>query len=443
MALVPKRGISALACAASEEADQIVSCVLFIAHSETSRQATIFLQFSAYIRGQDQKQPFELVYDADNLVPDKTRLRPETKVIPPTRLDEIARHGHCDLYSLCLTLRAPCRVKCPPHRGSIAPKHDADPCFRQLMTLAKETEVRVLFDYNWIHESSKARFRKFVSNVGHFTGFHRGKKDADRYPLDDWTVFAPFQESEAPPSYTEASKKRERSHETPSPPHKRVLLSPLLLSPTEVATPSPRPPSPHNASAPDFHQAVETAVKGVLPGLLEAAVADVVRSLLRSSPSLTSSSPPSPAPAALSAPSEQKPTLASAHRTSLAQAKRRVQSFVDKTVDDVTYARTIAVNELHEEVDDCTVEMAVAKQDYTVEVEALYNAKLEELKEAAADVISEVEEHVANVYLNFRDQVNRHLLHGESSVKEVNKDAEAVLHSRRRATSLPPYLRIE
>ncbi|CAI6311982.1 unnamed protein product [Periconia digitata] len=457
MALVPKRGISALV-SPTFEADRIASCLLFIAHSEANHQATVYLQFSVYIRGIDQKQPFELVYDADNLVPGKTRLGPENKVLPSSRLEEIARDGRCRLHSLSLSLKQPCVVKCPPCSDSISPKDAADPCFSQLANLAKQTEVHILFDYSWVHESNRIRFENLIGRLEKFTGTPRANKDTDQSRFGDWTVFTPVQEEiEAPPSYAEASHKRSRSRgsstaksppEYVSPPPKRILLPPFP-SPTELATPSPKLPGSPPARAPEFQQAVEAEVKKVLPGLLEAAVADVVRSLLRTSPSLASVSSPSP-PASTVAPSpprlDRKPPRALTSRNTLllSQAKHRVQTFIDNTVDDVTSAQAIAINELREEVDDYNVEIALAKQDYIMELETLYNSKLEELRDIATDVITEVDEHVADVYSDLRHWTKRDLLSGtgrkigRGSAEKVNDDNGGLATKRPvRATSFP------
>ena len=209
--LVRKGGIPALAYSTSDAAS-VSSCSLIIRHSEPHMQATISLQFSVPIHGFDDDQSFTLLYDADNLVPGTNSLGPATVSLPQARLDEISRQGNPKPRALSLTLKKPCPVRCPPSSGSVAPKHGFDSRFRQLVDLARATEVHILFDYNWLHRDYHAQFQRLINRPERLTGFRAGNSHTTLYRQADWTVFSPVEEavSEAPPSYTNASNKRSR-----------------------------------------------------------------------------------------------------------------------------------------------------------------------------------------------------------------------------------------
>jgi hypothetical protein len=306
--LINKRGVPVLAYPTSDVASQW-SCSLVVKHSETRMQATISLQSSLPIHGFDGEQTFTLVYDADNLVPGETCLDHTSMSLTQAQQKEIARQGSPKLKTICLTLKKPCPVWCPLSSGIIAPKHGFDSPFHQLVKLARATEIRIIFDYNWLHRDKQVQFERIVSHPEELAGFTIDNY-ANRYRQADWTIFSPIEDvaSEPPPSYTNVANesliKRAGKHRrqceflypgifwfmnnthlaaTPSseanyPSPKRVLLSPAPIyapSPTEKATTastsSPRPPYSPVAYTPVYAPSqTEKAATVTTPGLTSA-----------------------------------------------------------------------------------------------------------------------------------------------------------------------------
>lgn len=213
--LVRKSGIPVLASPASDAASQL-SCCLAVKYLDARMQATISLQSSFPINGFEDEQTFTLLYNADNLEPGNTLLKPPPTCLPPQdRLNEIARQGNVHLKTLCLALKAPCPVWCPPCSGPIAPKDGSSAPFRQFLDLARSTQVHILFDWNWLHKDHHGRFDRLIRHPEQLTGIPVDQSSIKRYRLADWSVFSIVDdvESEAPPSYTAASKKRPRPGE--------------------------------------------------------------------------------------------------------------------------------------------------------------------------------------------------------------------------------------
>lgn len=213
--LVRKSGIPVLASPTPNAASQW-SCSLVVKYLEEGSQATLSLQSSVPVQGFDDNQTFTLIYDADNLVPGKTRLQSSPTPFRQDRLNEIARQGNAQLKTLCLSLKAPCSVWCPRSCGSIAPKSGFDTPFHQFVELAGATEVYVLFDWNWLHRDKHARFQRLFTCPELFTGIPVNQVSARRYRQADWSIFGPADHvaSEAPPPYTFPSKKRRRQGKT-------------------------------------------------------------------------------------------------------------------------------------------------------------------------------------------------------------------------------------
>ena len=209
--LVRKSGIPVLASPASDAAPQW-PCSLAIKYLEARMQATISLQYSIPVHGFDDEQTFTLLYNADNLVPGNTSLKPTSTCLPQDRLHDIARQGNANLKTLSLTLKTPCSVWCPPSSGLIAPKDDSGAAFSQFVELARATEVHVLFDWNWLHKDHHARFHHLVQHPEQLAGIPVDQSSAKRYRLADWSIFSPVDNvaSEAPPPYATVSKKRLR-----------------------------------------------------------------------------------------------------------------------------------------------------------------------------------------------------------------------------------------
>ena len=213
--LVRKSGIPVLASPASDAAPQWL-CSLAVKYLETRTQATISLQCPVPIHGFDDEQTFTLLYNADNLVPGNTSLKPPPTCLPQDRQHEIARQGNAHLKTLSLTLKTPCPVWCPPSSGLITPKHGSSAVFSQFVELARATEVHILFDWNWLHKDHHARFDRLVRHPEQLTGIPVDHSSAKRYRVADGSGVGPVDDvaSEAPPPYTSASKKRPRQGES-------------------------------------------------------------------------------------------------------------------------------------------------------------------------------------------------------------------------------------
>ena len=172
--LVRKSGIPVLASPALDAAPQW-SCSLAVKYLEARMQATISLQCSLPINGFDDEQTFTLLYNADNLVPGNTSLKPSPTCLPQDRLRDIARQGNANWKTLSLTLKKPCPVWCPPSPGLIVPKDGSCAAFSQFVELARATEVHILFDWNWLHKDHHERFDLLVRHPEQLTGIQIGR----------------------------------------------------------------------------------------------------------------------------------------------------------------------------------------------------------------------------------------------------------------------------
>ncbi len=203
--------ISALAYTTLDVASQI-SCTFRVRYRRDRSHATISLRTSTPIHGFDDEQTFTLLYDADNLVPGTTFLRPATLSVQQAQLARIARHGNPQLTTVSVNLKKPCSIWCPAYSSSIAPKAGFDAPFHQLVTFARATEVHILFDLKWLHRDKREQFQSLLRQPERYTGFPIDYSNAKGCRLADWSVFSPIEDPslEALPSYAEASKKRSR-----------------------------------------------------------------------------------------------------------------------------------------------------------------------------------------------------------------------------------------
>jgi hypothetical protein len=232
--LVRKNGIPVLAYPASDDATPW-TCSLVVKHSEDPMQTTLTLQSSLHIHGFDDKQTFTLRYDADNLVPGKTSLGLAAIPLPQDRLEPIMRQGSAQLKTLSLSLKAPCPIWYSHSVESISPKPGFEASFHQLLKLARATEIRILFDFNWLRKDNHTRFQRLISHSATLTGLPVDGNFTRRFRQADWTVFSPVEQpvfgengdvlsigelaveqagAEALPSYNEVSGKRCRPGES-------------------------------------------------------------------------------------------------------------------------------------------------------------------------------------------------------------------------------------
>jgi len=420
--LVRKGGIPALVYSTNNAAS-LLSCSLAIRLSEACMQATISLQLTVPLAGFDLEQRFTLFYDADNWVPGATALGPATLALPQARINEISRPGNPKLRTLSLVVKKPCPILCPPPE-SIVPKQGLESRFRELVDLAKAIEVYVLFDYNWVHRDNYAILNRLISHSEAFTGFHSGQHAQAWLP--NWTIFSPAEEttSEAPPSYTEASNKRSRQGEfsptrtfpklvtkshhvaaattTPEPRSpKRILLSPppfLAPSPTEKATstssPTSKLPTSPLGAAPDFQEAVQNAVEALLPGMLQAALTELL-------PRFFTTPSPTPSPTQSRTTKPRTPSFALRaliNRRITTHTASHIQRLQTDALDHAAYLRSAADVDFHEELDAHKLDVAIVKDDGVAELERAVDERLEMLREGAREIVEGVEEEGERVY---------------------------------------------
>jgi hypothetical protein len=211
-------GIAALACIATNNTS-LLPCTLQVKYDESNLHATFSLQHAIHVHGFADAQSFILIYDADNLIPATTTCKSATRSLARTELAHIARTQISKVQALSLNLNKPCTILCPDVPGSIAPKANHEVPFRQLVDLAKATEITILFDWNWLHPSRLSPFLNIVSQPETFSGFPIDVKNLKGRRLEDWSVFSPTEDyvSNEPPPYVEASHKRHRQSEYSQP----------------------------------------------------------------------------------------------------------------------------------------------------------------------------------------------------------------------------------
>jgi hypothetical protein len=145
--LVRKGGVPALAYP-STDASTPWPCTLILLRSETT-QFTVLLEASISIHGVDGKQGFALRFDGHNLLPGKISLEHIDIPLLDEWVNSIARKGQQPaLRMLSLTLKAPCSVWYPSTFGGAVSRFDTPS--QEIVTLAKTTGIRILFDTKWL-----------------------------------------------------------------------------------------------------------------------------------------------------------------------------------------------------------------------------------------------------------------------------------------------------
>ncbi|KAJ4348968.1 hypothetical protein N0V95_005016 [Ascochyta clinopodiicola] len=420
-----KRGIPALVYPASSSASPS-PCSLLFKHSLERAQATLSLQFVLAISGYNEPQAITLPYDASNLLP--SSLGPATIPLPQTRLDELARHGKPQIRTLSLRLKTPCRVWCPPGSGSLRPDRGAEDVMGQLTQVARATDVRVVFDFNWLRRQHHEIFAQLVEQPESLAAFATRRRDGSR--CMDWTVFdlgsaevvqkvletESETEDEAPPSYIE-SHKRSRHTESPSSispsrrAKKRVLLSParMFTSPTEKASSVPPGQSPRSYISPaDLQREVMNAVATFLPGVLRQVLSDLPE--IRTTPA----SPSISVAASVSSQTSIPPPPLSSLNTPLdsrvaRHVEAQLQSIYDHTLSHASYLRNAADAEMFEVLEDYKLDMNMIKDDALVELDREVVDKLEHFRADVADVVDEVGERVGERADELCDDVRERL----------------------------------
>ncbi|PVH91217.1 hypothetical protein DM02DRAFT_364472 [Periconia macrospinosa] len=181
-----------------------------------------------------------LIYNADNLLPTTTTHTTPVRTLGQPDTDYIKRNSSPVTRALFLYLKDPCTFLCPDIPGSITHKPSHESAFTQLVGLLKETEIEILFDWNYLHKDQHHPFSTIVSQPEQLRGFPIDEKNLRGRKLGNWTIFSPTEPfvPTDPPPYADARQKRSRDVSTtppfaPSP--KRVFYIPQG-SPTEKAT---------------------------------------------------------------------------------------------------------------------------------------------------------------------------------------------------------------
>ncbi|CAA9959442.1 hypothetical protein PTMSG1_02860 [Pyrenophora teres f. maculata] len=410
-------------------------------HSDT--QFVVSLGHSISIHGVDDKQLFTLRYQGDNLMLGKTSLRDVAIPLPEGSLDMIARQGQPRPRTLLLSLKAPCSVWYPHSLGNEV--YSLHTSIAELLTLARATEVRILFDINWLGKNNLARLQSVVEGSQQLTGVPVIPQFACLYQQVDWSVLDSVQDAksgaylstedeavpsiedallDAPPSYAHVSGKRSRKTRTSStpnsPPPKR-----LLQDPTCAPSPPERAKSMASSTATVqvdvFQDIVTSAVEKVLPDLLRTQLPSILQDLLPGM--LTGLSPsPSLSPTPCSShivnaltqhrrTSSHNPTPAAVVRAAIStHTKTHLQELLTDALEQASELHNSARNEFEDDLVDIKLEMATLKEDHIAAFNEECNEKLAELKERLAEDEDETEvaakEYSDEIVLRTWDKLN-------------------------------------
>ncbi|KAI0572697.1 hypothetical protein Alg130_10396 [Pyrenophora tritici-repentis] len=367
------------------------------------------------------------------------------RTLAPTELSHIARNQTPEVRALSLNLKKPCAILCPNVSGSIAPQPSHELHFRQLVDLAKAIEITILFDWKWLQRKQIGLFLTIVSRPEAFTGFRIDEKNLKGRRLEDWSVFSPTEqylvESNEPPSYADASRKRARhiSYDPPlSPPPKRVFYVPEG-SPTEKATtilsPS-RPPSstvdesthtrhfldtksPHPSLADPPH--IPPHLEDTMRKMMQQMFPEMLAQFIDTSKSITASSPPPPDSNPTSPPKTNPAIDPSLHllRSSLraflsarasAYCEKKLTTICEDTLYDAQYLRNAADDEFIATIEDQKLDIQSRKvdalEDLQADIDQMVDAKFQELDATVADYVEEAGEQVE---LAINDKLDRFL----------------------------------
>ena len=188
-------------------------------------------------------------------------------------------------------------------------------------------------------------------------------------------------------------------------------LSPTEKATTTTASPSPRllPSSP--ATNPfDLQDALETAVAKLLPGVVQAALPDVLTRVFAVPANLSQTT---------AAPNAMSPfhNIILNHLTDHAQ--ELAQQVTADTLEHATELRDTADTELQERLEEQRLEFDVLKEDCLLDIRCLHDARLEELCEQTTQLIESVEQESADAYTATQQKVDELV----QSVKQESTDA--------------------
>jgi hypothetical protein len=214
--LVRNQGVPALAYSVNDES-VLYPCSLKILHADA--QFVVSLGHSVSIHGVDDQQLITLRYEGNNLMPGQTSLENVGIALSDTSLHSIARHGQPRPRTLSLKLRAPCSVWYPHSFGNrVTSLHNG---FGDILTLARATDVRILFDINWLGKNL-ARLQGAIEGSRQLTGVPVIPQFTRLYQQADWSVLNCIQDGgyEAVPSIEDAvagAPVKDEVHDAPPP----------------------------------------------------------------------------------------------------------------------------------------------------------------------------------------------------------------------------------
>ncbi|KAI2484548.1 hypothetical protein Ptr902_03488 [Pyrenophora tritici-repentis] len=469
--LVRNEGVPALAYSVND-ASALWPCFLKILYSDT--QFVVSLEYSISIHGIHEKQPFTLRYEGDNLMLGKTSLRDIAIPLPEGSLDVIARQGQPQLRTLLLSLKAPCSVWFP--HSLVNEVYSRHTSIAEFLTLARATEVRILFDIKWLGKSNLARLQSVVEGSRQPTGVPAIPQFACLYQQVDWSVIDSIQDAksraclstedeavpsiedallDAPPSYAHVSGKRSRkarSSSTPdSPPPKRLLQDPTCApSPLERANSTAS--STATVQVDLFQDIVTSAIEKVLPDLLRAQLPSILQDIL---PGMLTGPSPSSSPTPRSTQiantltqhhrtTSHKPTPAAVVRAVLSTyTKTHLQELFTDAVEEASELHNSARNEFEDDLVDIRLEIATLKEDHIAAFNEECNEKLAELKERLAEDKEETEvaakAYTDDIVLKTWDRLNMVEKGACCRCKclDNTKNKQGKLGQGRRAMSLP------
>lgn len=216
----PKHGFPVLAYPTNNAAAPMSLRMIF-KHNASRAWATLCLQSSLFIGGFEEAQTLTLQYDAHNFVSGAISLQPVEIPLPQAQLENIMRGGEPQIRTLSLTLKEVCPIWGPLLPGRLTPQYDHRAPFYQLAGLAKVTELKIVFDFNWIHPTHYAIFQELINHPERLYGFPISRHYSKHNSLQDLTVFGLCSEAtvdsdgrtedeELPPTYGNISKHTRR-----------------------------------------------------------------------------------------------------------------------------------------------------------------------------------------------------------------------------------------
>ena len=227
--LVRKRGVPALAYPAAD-VSILWPCTLKIMYVELCAQFAVSLESDVSIQSVDDKQLVSLRFDGHNLVPGKGALGPVNIMLTAAMVDHVARRGRPQVNTLSVVLKTPCAVWHP--RTLSAEASSVDNLSRELSILARTTEVRIVFDSNWLGKNVSQLY-SVVEGFRQYAGIPVGpsSKLAQSHQQATWSIYKldkravpsveddpaaappPIEDAQhdAPPPYVQISSKRSRN----------------------------------------------------------------------------------------------------------------------------------------------------------------------------------------------------------------------------------------